>query len=125
MKKKTRTIVISDCKYVWWHKIKEDLLIIVSPFNDKTSTVSISFPCKHNNDNLPQAAIGSIPERIILQNNDINEAIEVLSPKLISILIEHLSSAVFNPHSDKQFNGIDLLKNLGYTITDIKYRMYW
>lgn len=125
MKKKIRTIVISDCKYVWWYKIQEDLIIVVSPFNDKTSTVSISFPCNHNNDNLPQAATGAIPAKILLRKNDIDKTFEVLSPKLVSVLIEYLSSSAFNTHCDRQFNGIGLLNNMGYTITDIKYRMYW
>lgn len=125
MKKKIRTIVVSDCKYVWWYKIQKDLIIIVSPLNDKTSTVSITFPCNHYNYNLPQAAIGAIPEKILLQKNEIKETFEVLSPKLISILIEHLSPSIFKTHCGRQFNGIDLLNNMGYSITDIKYRMYW
>ena len=125
MKKKVRAIVVSDHKYVWWYKVQENLSVIVSPSNDKTSTVSIAFPYKPNNDNLPQAAIGTIPYQIIMQKNDVKETFEILSPKFISMMIEYLSSDMFVTHSNKSYNGFELLRNKGYSILDIKFKMYW
>ena len=124
MKKKVRSIVVSDHKYVWWYKIQKNLSVIVSPFSDKTATISIAFPCKFNN-NIAQAAIGTIPYQMIMKKNDAKETLEILSPKLISMMIEYLSAEMFVTHSNKSYNGLELLRGMGYSILDIKFKMYW
>ena len=62
---------------------------------------------------------------MIMKKNDAKETLEILSPKLISMMIEYLSAEMFVTHSNKSYNGLELLRGMGYSILDIKFKMYW
>lgn len=124
MKKKVRPIVVSDRRYVWWYQIRDGLSVIVSPAGDQTAVVSIEFPCKCDSEELPQAAAGMMPEQILLQKNNEKAAFAILSPAFVSMVIGHLTPEAFVTRKTQTCQGLDLLREMGYQIEEIRYRMY-
>ena len=127
MKRKTRTITVNDQQYVWWYKIGEECAIIhFSPFNDKTSKITVKFCFEHKNTFDAQPHFADIyPEYIIMKKDNKEYRIKTVEPKMASLILSYLSYDAFISRKNITYNGLDLLSKMGYIISEVKEGWYW
>lgn len=128
MRRKTRTITVNNQQYVWWNRFNENGVgVVISPIHDKTSTVTVEFPRKLHDQtcNEKQISTGNFPEYISIKKNNKESCIKTIEPKMVSLLLTQLSNSAFKHRQNNVYNGLDLIAEMGYTITKIKNGMYW
>lgn len=114
MKRKTRTITVNDEKFVWWYKIGNITEIKLSPISDKTSIITVTFPCKCN-------YIEEYVFSITMTKEDEEYCIIVIEPQMAGLLLSYLSEhKMFITRRNTYINGFDLLFQMGYSICEVK-----
>ena len=128
MKRKTRTITVNNKQYIWWYTFNENTVsLILSPANDKTSTITVMFSVNvdsHKVNDHP-IAVGCFPEYISIQKDDENYCIKTIEPHMVNLMLTILSDNAFESRKNIVYNGQELLTETGYAITDIRMGMYW
>lgn len=128
MKRKTRTITVDDKKYVWWCDLGMGYAIIkISPFDDKTSVITIEFPyvSNKNSSETEYEYIEEFPEYIIMNKDNKEYCIKIVEPKMVSLILSYLSPENFISRKSINYNGFDLLSQMGFTVCDIKLGWCW
>ncbi|MDE6727073.1 MAG: hypothetical protein K2J80_03915, partial [Oscillospiraceae bacterium] len=79
MNRKTRTITVNDRQYVWWYRLDGGAFIILSPINDKTSMITVEFPC---GDKIKYDEYDVVfPEYIIMKKDNKEYCVNTIGPK--------------------------------------------
>lgn len=120
MKRKTRTITVNDRKYVWWYKFGGGAVIYFSPFNDKTSIITVKFPLEYSNPNMEK-----FPEYIFMDKDNKLYCVKTIEPKMASLILTYLPDNAFMTRKTIDYNGFDLLSQMGYTIVKIQEGLYF
>ena len=127
MKRKTRTITVNNNQYIWWCKFYDKKsAIVISPIQDKTSTITVEFmSASHflNNDDIH--SIGNYPEYIVMRKGDNIFRIKTIEPKMVNLMLNQLTDSIFRSRQNFIFNGLDLIVSMGYTIIKIEMGRYW
>lgn len=119
MKRKTRIITVNDEKFVWWYKIGNVTEVKFSPIDDKTSTITVAFPCdsKFNEEFVIS---------ICMTKEDEKRCIKVIEPQMAGLLLSYISEHhMFITRCNTILNGFDLLSKMGYSICEVKRGLYW
>lgn len=119
MNRKTRTITVNGIQYLWWYRLDGGAIIILSPINDKTSMITVEFPCEYYS-----KYDVVFPEYIIMKKDNKEYCVKTLEPKMASLMLSYLSDA-FKSRKNIIYNGYDLLSKMGYIISEVKNRWYW
>ncbi|MCI8316224.1 MAG: hypothetical protein HFH74_14545 [Lachnospiraceae bacterium] len=145
MKRKVRTISVNKQKFVWWYTIGAHITkVYLSPFEDKTSSVTVAFP-----DVIP-SLYGQYNESIVVSKEDYislglsrgfdlyNESIviskgetvcciKIVAPKMAGLLLEYFTKQknVFVTRRNVVLDGYDLFLQMGYHIIEIKKGLCW
>ena len=126
MGRKFRTISVNGQKFVWWYKIsEEETAVHVSPFGDKTSVVSIVFP---DRDGKPCYQSGfSYHESVVMTKDDEEYCVKIVSPKMAGLILTYLTGQDEGIVARKKVirNGYELLAQMGYQVTEVKWGLYW
>ena len=127
VKRKTRTIIVNNNKYVWWCKFYDKKsAIIISPIQDKTAMITIEFSsnisCLEHDD---IHAIGNYPEYLTIKKDGIECRIKTIEPKMVSMMLNQLTDTVFQSRQNAIIDGIKTVIDIGYSITKIEMGVYW
>lgn len=128
MKRKTRTITVNDQQYVWWYRLGGGAIIIFSLINDKTSMITVEFPCEYKSkydEGYPEYIIEGFPEYIIMKKDNKEYCVKTIEPKMASLMLSYLSCDAFKSRKNIIYNGYDLLSKMGYIISEVKEGLYW
>lgn len=121
--RKTRTITVNDRQYVWWYKIRWGAFIYLSPINDKTSIITVEFPCEGKIKYDEYDVV--FPECIIMKKDNKEYCVNTIGPKMASLMLSYLSCNTFKSQKNIIYNGYDLLSKMGYIISEVKITLYW
>ena len=122
MKRKTRIININNRSYVWWYNIGNYTYLHISPYNDKTSVITIEF---NYDDNGKSQSTEEFAEYIIMNKENTEYCIKTISPKMIALILSYLSPDAFMPRKNTVYNGFNLLSQFRFTVCNIKPGLYW
>ena len=76
-------------------------------------------------ENIDMHAIGSYPEYITIQKDNIECQIKTIEPKIVSMMLNQLTDAAFNSRQNVILNGMEIMTDMGYSITKIEMGVYW
>lgn len=145
MKRKVRTISVNKQKFVWWYAIGTHITkVYLSPYEDKTSKVTIAFPdvisslYGQYNESIVVSKEDYISlglcrgfdlynESIVISKGEIACCIKIVAPKMARLLLEYFTKQkdIFVTHKNTVLNGYDLFSQMGYHIIEIKKGQYW
>ena len=108
---------MNDEKFIWWCRGGSGTEVRLSPADDKTSIITVAFPCDYDE----EFVIG-----IRMTRGDEECCIKVLEPQMAGLLAAYLSEhKMFIPRRNTMINGYDLLSEMGYSICEVKKGWYW
>ena len=126
MKRKPRIITVNDRKYAWWYGLGGGIAQInLSPFNDKTSVITVNFLCdteEITDESEKYVGIEKYPEYITI---DSMGDIKTISPAMAGFMLSHLKSDNFVTRKHITYSGFDLLAEWGFTVNEITYGFLW
>ena len=127
MKRKTRTITVNEHRYVWRCKFGTNAAaVVISPTNDKTSTVTIDISArtdsdKYNEDHLSADFI----EYITMQKENEEYRVKTISPKMTALILNYLPESAFEHRKNNVYNISDLIAGMGYSVKKTETGKYW